>query len=246
VEQPLGTQRNPTRTAPHSRLTTQLPTLCKRRHPQHRHQTSPCTPPACLCFQPDAVNLPTSHPAWPFPLVARLNRIPRHQTLGQVPRNQQRSSAHATKKHPVHQTHRKPTACHIPGFQPLPRAPQHSNPCCVHRRSPRRRTPALLLRPNRQIPSPIVATPQLCHGPLRLSQLQLNGYAPELHILDNECSDELKKAFKKYDVNSYTAATPPKGQSRPGKIIFAQASPHATPNSPSPNGTSSCRKPPLR
>jgi hypothetical protein len=28
-------------------------------------------------------------------------------------------------------------------------------------------------------------------------QLQSNGYAPELHILDNECSDELKKAFKK-------------------------------------------------
>ena len=31
-------------------------------------------------------------------------------------------------------------------------------------------------------------------------QLQSNGYAPELHILDNECSDELKKAFKKYSV----------------------------------------------
>jgi hypothetical protein len=29
------------------------------------------------------------------------------------------------------------------------------------------------------------------------SQLQLNGYAPELHILDNECSDELKKGFQK-------------------------------------------------
>jgi hypothetical protein len=28
-------------------------------------------------------------------------------------------------------------------------------------------------------------------------QLQTNGYAPELHILDNECSDELKRAFKK-------------------------------------------------
>ena len=34
------------------------------------------------------------------------------------------------------------------------------------------------------------------------NQLQSNGYAPELHILDNECSDidELKKSFKKYDV----------------------------------------------
>ena len=31
-------------------------------------------------------------------------------------------------------------------------------------------------------------------------QLQSNGYAPKLHILDNECSDELKKTFKKYDV----------------------------------------------
>ena len=32
-------------------------------------------------------------------------------------------------------------------------------------------------------------------------QLQTNGYAPELHILDNECSDELKRAFKKYNVD---------------------------------------------
>jgi hypothetical protein len=32
------------------------------------------------------------------------------------------------------------------------------------------------------------------------SRLQLNGYAPDLHVLDNECSDELKKAFQKYDV----------------------------------------------
>ena len=31
-------------------------------------------------------------------------------------------------------------------------------------------------------------------------QLQTNGYAPELHILDNECSDKLKRAFKKYNV----------------------------------------------
>jgi hypothetical protein len=31
-------------------------------------------------------------------------------------------------------------------------------------------------------------------------QLQTNGYAPELHILDNECSDELKRAFQKYSV----------------------------------------------
>jgi hypothetical protein len=32
------------------------------------------------------------------------------------------------------------------------------------------------------------------------SKLQVNGHAPELHMLDNECSQELKKAFKKYDV----------------------------------------------
>jgi hypothetical protein len=32
-------------------------------------------------------------------------------------------------------------------------------------------------------------------------QLQTNRYAPELHILDNECSDEVKRAFKKYKVN---------------------------------------------
>jgi hypothetical protein len=32
-------------------------------------------------------------------------------------------------------------------------------------------------------------------------KLQDNGYAPEIHILDNECSDELKKAFKKYNVD---------------------------------------------
>jgi hypothetical protein len=32
------------------------------------------------------------------------------------------------------------------------------------------------------------------------SRLKLNGYAPELHILDNECSDTLKKAFTKNNV----------------------------------------------
>jgi hypothetical protein len=32
------------------------------------------------------------------------------------------------------------------------------------------------------------------------SRLQSNSYAPELHIIDNECSDKLKKVFKKYDV----------------------------------------------
>jgi hypothetical protein len=31
-------------------------------------------------------------------------------------------------------------------------------------------------------------------------KLQVNGYAPETHILDNECSAELKKAFKKHNV----------------------------------------------
>jgi hypothetical protein len=32
------------------------------------------------------------------------------------------------------------------------------------------------------------------------TRLKSNGFAPELHILDNECSDELKQAFCKYDV----------------------------------------------
>jgi hypothetical protein len=32
------------------------------------------------------------------------------------------------------------------------------------------------------------------------SKLQANGHAPEIHILDNECSAELKAAFKKYNV----------------------------------------------
>jgi hypothetical protein len=32
-------------------------------------------------------------------------------------------------------------------------------------------------------------------------RLQSYGYAPTLHILDNECSEELKKAFQKYNVN---------------------------------------------
>jgi hypothetical protein len=32
------------------------------------------------------------------------------------------------------------------------------------------------------------------------ARLQMHGYAPQLHILDKECSEELKKAFKKYDV----------------------------------------------
>jgi hypothetical protein len=33
------------------------------------------------------------------------------------------------------------------------------------------------------------------------SRLQLNGYAPDLHILDNKCFNELKKVFKKQVVN---------------------------------------------
>jgi hypothetical protein len=32
-------------------------------------------------------------------------------------------------------------------------------------------------------------------------KLQDNGHAPTLHMLDNECSDELKKAFKKHGVD---------------------------------------------
>jgi hypothetical protein len=33
------------------------------------------------------------------------------------------------------------------------------------------------------------------------TRLQSNGYAPDLHILNNECSDELKKAFQKNNVD---------------------------------------------
>ena len=33
------------------------------------------------------------------------------------------------------------------------------------------------------------------------NRLKYNGYAPELHILDNECSDTLKQAFTKNDVS---------------------------------------------
>jgi hypothetical protein len=31
--------------------------------------------------------------------------------------------------------------------------------------------------------------------------LEVNGYAPKLHILDNECSSDLKKAFTKHNVD---------------------------------------------
>ena len=34
----------------------------------------------------------------------------------------------------------------------------------------------------------------------RLGILLRQGHAPELHILDNECSQDLKDAFAKYDV----------------------------------------------
>jgi hypothetical protein len=33
------------------------------------------------------------------------------------------------------------------------------------------------------------------------TRLQLNGYAPNLHILDNECSEDLKNAFQKHQVD---------------------------------------------
>jgi hypothetical protein len=84
------------------------------------------------------------------------------------------------------------------------------------------------------------------------SRLQSNGYAPDLHILDNECSDKLKKALKKTPLTSnafpfmFTVETLPSAQSKPGRIISALGSQHATPNSRSPNGVSSCRKPTSR
>jgi hypothetical protein len=81
------------------------------------------------------------------------------------------------------------------------------------------------------------------------SQLQFNGYAPYLHILDNECLDELKKAFKNTPSTSnvsppmFTVETLPSAQSKPGRIISALGSQPAIPNSRSPNVISSCRKP---
>jgi hypothetical protein len=84
------------------------------------------------------------------------------------------------------------------------------------------------------------------------SRLQSNGYAPDIHILGNECLDELKKAFKKHAVGfqrvppMFTVETLPSAQSKSGRIISALGSQHAIPNSGSPNGISSCRKPTSR
>ena len=65
------------------------------------------------------------------------------------------------------------------------------------------------------------------------TRLQLNGYAPALHILDNECSDDLKKNFRKHDVDFQrvpphshrrnAAATPPNAPSKHGKTTSAPA-----------------------
>jgi hypothetical protein len=81
------------------------------------------------------------------------------------------------------------------------------------------------------------------------SRLQLNGYAPELHILDNECSDELNKAFKKYDVN-FQRVPPHVHRRNAAERAIQTWKNHfcsglaATLSSPSPNGTYSCHKPP--
>ena len=48
---------------------------------------------------------------------------------------------------------------------------------------------------NRQAKS-IADAWQTCH-----TRLQTNGYAPDLHIIDNECSDILKQAFTKYHID---------------------------------------------
>ena len=48
---------------------------------------------------------------------------------------------------------------------------------------------------NRQAKS-IADAWQTCH-----TRLQTNGYAPDLHIIDNECSDILKQAFMKYHID---------------------------------------------
>jgi hypothetical protein len=75
-------------------------------------------------------------------------------------------------------------------------------------------------------------------------KLQSNGFAPELHILDDECSNELKKAFKKYNVAFQRV--PPHSHQRNAaeraiqtrKNISVLASPPAIPSFLSPNGIS--------
>jgi hypothetical protein len=59
------------------------------------------------------------------------------------------------------------------------------------------------------------------------TRLQSNGYGPKLHILDNKCSDELKKAYKRDHVDfqrvppQATGVIPPSSQYTHGKIISA-------------------------
>ena len=76
----------------------------------------------------------------------------------------------------------------------------------------------------------------------------MNVYAPKLHILDNECSNKLKKTFRKYDI-AFQRVPPHSHRCNAAeraiqtwKITSAPVSPTATPNSPLPNGTFSCPK----
>jgi hypothetical protein len=61
------------------------------------------------------------------------------------------------------------------------------------------------------------------------SKLQANGCAPEIHILDKECSAELKAAFKKCNLLSNSprriciAPTQPNEPSKHGRTISARA-----------------------
>jgi hypothetical protein len=81
--------------------------------------------------------------------------------------------------------------------------------------------------------------------------LQFNGFALKLHILNNECSDELRGLSKSMTLLSnascriVTAAMQPNKPSILGRTIYAQALPHAAPSFCSPSGTYSCHRPTL-
>jgi hypothetical protein len=80
-------------------------------------------------------------------------------------------------------------------------------------------------------------------------KLRDNAFAPTLHILDNECSHLMQKAFTKHSVNFQLV--PPHVYQRNAaeraiqtwKTTFAPGSQPATPKLLSPNGTGSCLKP---
>ena len=108
LEHPTGAESEPT-----TNNSKHFATLSKWCPPTHRNKTRPSNFPPCLCFQPTAINVPTSNSTRSFQHRARPHRVTYNKAPPQITRHQQRPPTHATEKHPVNQANRRPSPCHV-------------------------------------------------------------------------------------------------------------------------------------